>query len=127
MNVSRPNKCDRRCCPAGQPGRRPLSGLVRQAMRRIFGGRPRPLQPGTIFRDIDELWCPELAVIPPGEFMMGSTEAEKERPQHRVQIAYPLAVGRYPVTFEECDHFARIAGREPPRDEGTGPRPQASD
>ena len=55
-----------------------------------------------------------------GEFMMGSTEAEKERPQHRVQIAYPLAVGRYPVTFEEYDHFARIAGREPPRDEGWG-------
>jgi formylglycine-generating enzyme required for sulfatase activity len=66
------------------------------------------------------LWCPELVVIPPGEFMMGSTEAEKERPQHQAQIAYSLAVGRSPVTFEEYGHFARIAGREPPYDEGWG-------
>ena len=29
---------------------------------------------GTVFRDIDAPWCPEMVVIPPGEFMMGSTE-----------------------------------------------------
>ncbi|MEM8949831.1 MAG: toll/interleukin-1 receptor domain-containing protein, partial [Pseudomonadota bacterium] len=27
---------------------------------------------GTIFRDIDEPWCPEMIVIPPGSFIMGS-------------------------------------------------------
>ena len=77
-----------------------------------------------MFRDMDAPWCPELVVIPPGEFVMGSTEAERqwameqgrqrewvewEKPQHLVRIAYPLAVGRYPVTFEEYDHFARLA------------------
>ena len=86
--------------------------------------------PGTVFRDIDEPWCPELVVIPPGEFMMGSTEAERkwaieqgaerewvewEKPQHLVRIAYPLAVGRYPVTFEEyghlCPHHAAARSR----------------
>jgi formylglycine-generating enzyme required for sulfatase activity len=112
-----------------------LSGLVRQVMRRIFGGTPRPLQPGTIFRDIYELWCPDLVVIPPGEFMMGSTEAERqwavghgasrdwihvEKPQHRVRIEAPLAVGRYAVTFEEYDRFADATTREKPRDEGWG-------
>jgi formylglycine-generating enzyme required for sulfatase activity len=79
-----------------------------------------PLKPGTVFRDIEEPWCPEMVVIPPGEFMMGSTAAEKESPQHLVRIAYPLAVGRYPVTFEEYGYFARSTGRAQPGDEGWG-------
>ena len=33
-------------------------------------------KPGEVFRDINEPWCPELVVIPPGEFMMGSTDPE---------------------------------------------------
>jgi formylglycine-generating enzyme required for sulfatase activity len=72
---------------------------------------------GGVFRDVDALWCPEVVVIPPGAFMMGSTEAPKERPQHLVRIAYPLAVGRYPVTFEEYDHFAGHTKRNVPADE----------
>jgi formylglycine-generating enzyme required for sulfatase activity len=91
--------------------------------------------PGTVFRDIDAPWCPELVVIPPGEFLMGSTEAERqwatsegaepkwlksEQPQHRVRIAYPLAVGRYPVTFEEYDRFCAQTRRQPPDDSGWG-------
>ena len=88
-----------------------------------------------MFRDKDEPWCPELVVIPPGEFMMGSTEVEREwaikqgvarewvereKPQHLVRIAYPLAVGRYSVTFEEYGYFARTTGRAQPGDEGWG-------
>ncbi len=81
--------------------------------------------PGTAFRDIDALWCPELVVIPPGEFLMGSTEDDAqaysdEKPQHRVRIGYPLAVGRYPVTFEEYDHFCEQSRRQPPGDQGWG-------
>jgi formylglycine-generating enzyme required for sulfatase activity len=87
--------------------------------------RPESLRPGTVFRDIDEPWCPELVVIPPGEFMMGSPEGEEDReeaegPQHLVKIGYPLAVGRYPLTFEEYEHLARTTGRELPSDEGWG-------
>jgi formylglycine-generating enzyme required for sulfatase activity len=87
-------------------------------------------KPGTVFRDIDEPWCPELVVIPPGKFPMGSSDGDQEasgdeKPQHRVRIAYPLAVGRYPVTFEEYDHFAEATRGERPRDErwGRGRRP----
>lgn len=91
--------------------------------------------PGTVFRDIDAPWCPELVVVPPGSFLMGSTEAERqwavalgaasewvkcEQPQHLVRIDHLLAVGRYPVTFHEYDHFAQAAGREPLHDEGWG-------
>jgi formylglycine-generating enzyme required for sulfatase activity len=90
---------------------------------------------GSVFRDIDASWCPEMVVIPPGEFMMGSTEAERqwavaqgtdpkwvnwEKPQHRVRVGCPLALGRYPVTFEEFDRFCEQMGRERPKDEGWG-------
>ncbi|MEZ5932372.1 MAG: TIR domain-containing protein [Alphaproteobacteria bacterium] len=66
--------------------------------------------PGRVFRDIDEPWCPEMVVIPAGEFMMGSPEDEQGRsddegPQHLVTIEKPFALGRYPVTFEEYGQF----------------------
>ena len=68
------------------------------------------------FRDCES--CPRMVVLPAGAFMMGSTEAERqwavdrgsnrqsvenEKPQHRVQIAAPFAVGKYEVTFDEWD------------------------
>ena len=92
-------------------------------------------KPGIVFCDREEEWCPEMVVIPPGEFMMGSTDAEREwaikqgaeqrwvefeRPEHLVRIAYPLAVGRFPVTFQEYGHFARATGRRQPGDKGWG-------
>lgn len=82
-------------------------------------------QVGTIFRDIDAPWCPEMVVIPPGEFMMGSPDDDPEadddeKPHRPVTIAYGLAVGRYPVTFDEFDRFAEATAREPPPDEGWG-------
>jgi hypothetical protein len=43
-----------------------------------------------------------------------------EKPQHRVKIEAPLAIGRCSVTFEEYDHFADASGREKPGDEGWG-------
>ena len=87
------------------------------------------LKPGTVFRDIDAPWCPELVVIPPGEFMMGSPEerngsrsgTKDESPQHLVTIGYTLAVGRYPVTFDEYDLFAGTTGRRQPGDRGWSP------
>ena len=42
--------------------------------------------------------CPEMVVIPPGSFTMGSPSSEARRfdsesPQHRVTIGYPLRSG----------------------------------
>jgi formylglycine-generating enzyme required for sulfatase activity len=70
------------------------------------------IEPGKTFRDCAE--CPEMVALPPGEFMMGSPESEPERnssesPQHKVSIAYPLAVGKFAVTFAEWD--ACVAAR----------------
>ena len=63
-------------------------------------------RPGETFRDCLE--CPKLVVIPPGSFKMGSPENQQGRhddegPVHEVKIGYLLAVGVYPVTFEEWD------------------------
>jgi formylglycine-generating enzyme required for sulfatase activity len=47
-----------------------------------------------------------MAPLPLGAFDMGDATGKApsfERPMHRVDIAYRLAVGRYEVTFEEWD------------------------
>ena len=58
---------------------------------------------GTKLRDCKK--CPELVVVPPGSFMMGSPPAEAKRsrdegPVHRVTLL-PFAVGIHEVTFDE--------------------------
>jgi len=54
--------------------------------------------PARAFRDCDT--CPEMVVLPAGEFEMGSGESEgdaDERPLHRVRVP-GFAMGRYEVT-----------------------------
>jgi formylglycine-generating enzyme required for sulfatase activity len=54
------------------------------------------------FKDCPE--CPEMVVVPAGEFMMGSNAGiGDQRPVHKVTIARPFAVGRFAVTYEEWD------------------------
>jgi formylglycine-generating enzyme required for sulfatase activity len=70
--------------------------------------------------------CPEMVVVPAGEFLMGSPEAERGRgrdegPQHAVVIAQPFAVGKYEVTFSEWDACVADRGCSySPSDEGWG-------
>ena len=84
--------------PTSQPDTTMPTTLARPVSPPTSSQQPQPTQasskpatvsskPGAVFRDIDASWCPELVVIPQGEFMMGSTEAEKERPQHLVRIS----------------------------------------
>jgi len=90
----------------------------------IVGGRTRCVGPSDSFKDCAD--CPEMVVLPAGEFMMGSPENEagrsnSEGPRHKVVIEYPLAVGRYEVTFAEW--YACVAGggcNHRPRDSGWG-------
>jgi formylglycine-generating enzyme required for sulfatase activity len=67
----------------------------------------RALKPGDWFKECAED-CPEMVVIPAGEFTMGSPASEQgrendEEPQHRVVFAKPLAVARFEVTFDDWD------------------------
>ncbi len=57
----------------------------------------------------------KLALIPAGEFLMGSPDLDKdadvnEKPQHRVRIAKPFYLGVYPVTQSE---YERVMGENP--------------
>jgi formylglycine-generating enzyme required for sulfatase activity len=68
---------------------------------------------GETFCDIDG--GPEMVVVPPGDFRMGSPEAEPERreyesPEHRVRIAQPFAAGRHAVTRGQFAAFAVAMG-----------------
>ena len=80
---------------------------------------------GRPFRDCPS--CPEMVVVPTGQFAMGSPDSEPGRqrdegPRHNVQIALPFAVGIYEVTFAEWDACANDGGcgGYRPDDEGRG-------
>jgi formylglycine-generating enzyme required for sulfatase activity len=88
----------------------------------LEGGQPasRWLKPGEAFRDLGI--APEMAVIPPGSYLMGSPQGEAdERPHHKVTIPRAFAAGKYPVTFAEWDAAADAGGvRFRPDDRGWG-------
>ncbi|MDP7667508.1 MAG: SUMF1/EgtB/PvdO family nonheme iron enzyme, partial [Rhodospirillales bacterium] len=67
-------------------------------------GAEAPAAPGETFRDCPV--CPQMVVIPAGNFRMGSPSDEAGRsaaegPVHEVIIARPFALGRYEITFAE--------------------------
>ena len=76
--------------------------------------------PGTTFKDCDT--CPEMVVIPAGQFIQGSLSTEKNReanegPGRLVVIDYALAVSRYEITKAQFARFTEETGHE-----GTGCR-----
>ena len=56
---------------------------------------------------------PQMVVVAPGEFRMGSSG-------RRVRINASFAIGQYEVTFEQYDRFAKSSGRGLPSDRGWG-------
>lgn len=87
---------------------------------------------GQRFQDCSN--CPEMVVIPAGDFLMGSSQADTdfalqamtwwdrhlysdhlpaEQPQHAVRIARPFALSKYAVTRAEFETFVRAAGYFP--------------
>ena len=48
--------------------------------------------PGEFFRDCSD--CPELVIVPSGEFDMGSNTKSTEQPVHHVRIGNNFAIGR---------------------------------
>jgi formylglycine-generating enzyme required for sulfatase activity len=78
--------------------------------------------PGSAFRDCPT--CPEMMVVPAGEFVMGSPLSESghtdEKPQHKAVFAKDFAVGKFELTFEQWD-ACTAAGRCPAaKDDGYG-------
>jgi formylglycine-generating enzyme required for sulfatase activity len=61
---------------------------------------------GEVFKECDE--CPDMVVVPAGKSVLGSPPGESgrqtfEAAPHVVEIAKPVAVGRYAVTFAQWD------------------------
>ncbi|RMD68212.1 MAG: PEGA domain-containing protein, partial [Gammaproteobacteria bacterium] len=110
-----------------KPGYVPFDQWIRVDSDRVLEVKLEPWKYGKSFRDRlrDGGFGPEMVVIPPGRFLMGSPFDEEGRdsdegPQHRVSIARPFAIGRYEVTFEEYDRFCEATGRRRPDDNGWG-------
>jgi formylglycine-generating enzyme required for sulfatase activity len=67
--------------------------------------------PGALTQFKDCTDCPQMVVIPAGEFTMGSPPAEQgAETQHRVTIAAPFAVSKFEITFDEWDACATDGG-----------------
>lgn len=111
----------------------PTSGAPQRFEFRIGAGRNErsfELVPGESVSDIP--LGPEMVLVPPGRFWMGSHEADgepNEMPRHEVVIDYPLLVGKFPMTFQDWDFYLDQAMRSPiggnraphvPRDNGWG-------
>jgi formylglycine-generating enzyme required for sulfatase activity len=73
----------------------------------------RALKPGGRFAECSG--CPEMVVVPAGQFMMGSPPSDKDRfgneePLHQVTIARQFAVSRFEITFDQYDACVLLGG-----------------
>ena len=78
---------------------------------------------GDTFRDCPS--CPQVTVIAPGSFMMGSPDDEDGRtaaegPRHVVTLANGFGLGTYEVTFDEYDACVADAACAAVQDGGWG-------
>ena len=90
---------------------------------RFYLRPPGPAVVGLTVPPVPVAVVPELIPIPAGCFQMGSPAGEAQRDSderpHQVCVD-AFAIGKYEVTFEEFDRFARASGRRLPTDEGWG-------
>ncbi len=94
--------------PTGTPNRTfaALACVILAAGTVSAASQDSPTFAGPGNRDCAE--CPELVVVPAGEFQMGSPDSEagrlsNEGPAHTVKFAKPFAIGKYEITFDEWD------------------------
>jgi formylglycine-generating enzyme required for sulfatase activity len=86
--------------------------------------RERALKPKESFKECAKN-CPEMVVVQPGHFIMGSPATEPGReadegPQHSVTIVRRFAVSEFEVTFAEWDACVSVGGCPPASDNGEG-------
>ena len=65
---------------------------------------------------------PAMVVLPTGSFRMGDLDGylNYKQPVRTVTISRRIAMGQYPVTFEDYDLYVSVMGAERPADEGWG-------
>src|SRR5688572_26726249 len=92
-----------------------LSTLILAASESQFGQSRQSapaksaLTPGKTFKECRN--CPEMMVVPSGNFMMGSPANEPDRRenerQRRVSIARPFAIAKTEVTWDQWESCVR--------------------
>jgi formylglycine-generating enzyme required for sulfatase activity len=87
--------------------------LCRIAAMLVLFAAPVNAQDTAFFQECD--LCPEMAVIPPGTFVMGSPDDEADReenegPQREVTITRPFALARTEVTVGQYAAFVAATG-----------------
>jgi formylglycine-generating enzyme required for sulfatase activity/tetratricopeptide (TPR) repeat protein len=103
-------------CVQEDPGHRPASAS--EVLQRLEAlPRNRVYAPLEVLRDSlkDRTEGPEMVMIPPGRFVMGSPPSEEGRydsegPQHEVAIAQAFALGRFAVTVGDFRRFVQASG-----------------
>ncbi|MFZ2154960.1 MAG: formylglycine-generating enzyme family protein [Bradyrhizobium sp.] len=103
---------------ATPPSQSPLAATVGELpvlrlARPLSRNEEIALRPMDRFKECEP--CPEMIVVPAGQFLMGASDREPgstpdERPQHQVNFAQPFSVGRFPVTFGEWDACVAAGG-----------------
>ena len=90
-----------------------IAGLV--LLPGLAWAQEAELAPGTVIQDCDD--CPELVVIPPGNFLMGTEvnarEVQMDRgegPRVPITIDYKFLMGRTEVTHGQFKEFADETG-----------------
>lgn len=83
--------------------------------KKIEKPKTRTYKAGEIFLDCDE--CPEMVVVPAGEFTMGELAKPGDRfritePKHKVIIAKPFAIGKFEITRQEYDRFVSATAHD---------------
>lgn len=100
--------------PSDDPHLSPFESTDKGAPEERAGKAPltaeeeRQLRASASFRECES--CPEMIVVPAGDFLMGSPDAEPGRlkfegPVHKVTIANPISVGRHAVTRDQFRAF----------------------
>ena len=88
-------------------------------------GKAPSLKAGQTFRDCGS--CPEMVVIPPGSFIMGTPEGEEFRRdhevQHKVTIARQFAVSKTEVTWDQWEACVQDGACDGGRRERPAARP----
>ena len=99
-----------------------LQGVLKN--QKVFTGRTKHAV-GSTFKDCDD--CPQMVVVPSGEFTMGAPSGEpgrrpSEGPAHKVYIKRPFAVSKFEITYDQWQTCTLEGGCKNyrPKDAGWG-------
>jgi len=122
--VSTAQRSDK-ACPILEPRPTAVVLVEGSGSRSLSLAEERELRPCDVFQEC--ALCPEMVVVPAGEFEMGSPKSEEAReenegPEHKVKIPHQFAIGQFAVTFDEWDRCVAVGGcrRYRPGDKGWG-------